>query len=277
MASEMTINRKSKDSLFVKLFQDRKYILQLYKEIHPESTDITVDDIQVQTLESIIINTICNDLGFLVKDRLVMLFEAQSTWNPNMTVRLLFYIAETFRRYITSSQQSEHSSAKLQLPKPELYVIYSGDGEKPSVISLNDEFFGGASDIDVKVHVLSKVDTSLSGQYIGFCKVFDEQRKIHKNNIDGAKETYRICIEKGYLVDYMKEHEKEVIDMMSELFDEEVLRKQYDIAEKKLRSIEIAKNLLIDGSVSQKVIAAATGLSTDEIELLSAQLTPANA
>ena len=233
MAKDMTLNRKSKDSVFVKFFQEKKNILQMYKEFHPEMTDLTDDDIDIKTLESVIVNTLYNDLGFIVKDKYVMLVEAQSSWNPNMAVRMMFYLCETFRRYIIDTEQSEHSDTQIKLPEPELYVFYSGDGHNKEVISLNEDFFGGKSCVDVKVRVLNKVDTSISGQYIGFCKVFNEQRKIYEDGIKSAKVTYRICIEKGYLVDFMKKHESEVIDMMSELFDEELMREQYDRAEKK--------------------------------------------
>ncbi|MBQ9982740.1 MAG: hypothetical protein IJP18_09250, partial [Oscillospiraceae bacterium] len=74
---------------------------------------------------------------------------------------------------------------------------------------------------------------TLAGQYVGFCRVFDEQRKLYENSIEAAIETYRICIEKGYLEEFMKSHEKKVIDMMAQLFDEEVMRRQYDIASRK--------------------------------------------
>lgn len=277
MATQPSLKRKSKDSVFVKFFQDKKHILQLYQEFHPEVTDLSVDDIQIQTLDSVMVNTIYNDLGFLVKDKYVMLVEAQSTWNPNIALRMLIYLVETFTRYLKATKQSEHSSSKVRLPKPELYVFYSGAGNKPDVISLNDEFFDGKADIEVKVNVLSKVDTTLSGQYIGFCKVYDEIRKNGKDGVEIAKETYRICIEKGYLADFMKSHEMEVIDMMTQLFDEEEIRKRYDIAEKKHHSIEIAKNLLMIGILKKEDIAKATGLTEEDIKEIAEQMNPVNA
>ena len=97
----------------------------------------------------------------------------------------------------------------------------------------DEEFFDGNPDIELRVKVLSQINTTLAGQYIGFCKVFDTQRKLYENGILAAKETYRICIEKGYLIEFMKDHEKEVIDMMTQLFDEETMRKQYDIASRR--------------------------------------------
>ena len=225
--------RKSKDSVFVNLFENVENVLRLYKELHPEDEQVTVDDIQIQTIKSVLVNTLYNDLGFIVKDKFVMLVEAQSAWNPNMTLRMLFYLAETYRRYLAETVQSEHSSSKVKIPKPELYVVYSGERKCPEVVSFSDTFFGGESPVELKVRVLNEVDMTIYGQYIGFCKVFDEQRKIHQDSIRCAKETIRVCIEKGYLVSYLQEHEKEVVDMMSELFDEEYQRAAYNRASNK--------------------------------------------
>lgn len=284
MPKDMTVNRQSKNSVFVNFFKNENHILQMYKELHPEATDVTIDDITLDTLESVIVNTLYNDLGFLVKDKYVFLVEAQSTWNENITLRMLFYLTETFRRYINDTEQSELDEQRVKLPTPELYVIYSGSGKKPDVVSLSDDFFGGNPDIELKVHVLSEVDNTLSGQYIGFCKVFDEQRKLHNDGMTVARETYRICIEKGYLSEFMKSHEKEVIDMMYELFDEETMRKQLDTARSRRdvekgkaegkfeEKISVALNLLSLGTMSQEDIAKVTDLTIEKIKELSVKV-----
>lgn len=232
MAQE-TAKRQSKDSVFVSLFTDVNYVLQLYKELHPEDTDVTVEDIDVKTIRSVLVNTQYNDLGFFVKDKFIVLVEAQSLWNPNIPLRMMFYLAETYRRYLFDSQQSEHSTSRVTLPKPDLYLVYSGDKQVPDEISLSEIFFDGHSPVDVKVKVLDRIDETICGQYIGFCKVFDEQRKIYDNKLECVRETIRICVEKGYLTFYLKDHSKEAVDMMSELFDEEYLRSQYNIAERR--------------------------------------------
>lgn len=127
---DTTVKHKSKDSVFVSLFEDKRNILQLYKELHPEDTAVTINDISVQTLKAVLVNTIYNDLGFLVGSgenaRYVLLVEAQSAWNPNMTLRMLFYLAETLRHFVKQSQQSVHSETRVKLPEIELYVVYSG-------------------------------------------------------------------------------------------------------------------------------------------------------
>ena len=68
-----------KDSVFTNLFQDKKYLLQLYKALHPEDTDITEDKLTDITIKNVLTDNIYNDLGFMVDNRLMILVEAQST------------------------------------------------------------------------------------------------------------------------------------------------------------------------------------------------------
>lgn len=282
--AEETTNRNSKDSVFVSLFDDKNYVYQLYRELHPEDTDVVLEDIQIKTLESVLINTLYNDLGFVVKDRFIILVEAQSAWCPNIPLRMMFYLSQTYRQYLEETQQSEHSSVKVKLPKPDLYVVYSGKNEVPDEISLRNDFFGGDSPVEIKVKVLHTVDETIYGQYIGFCRIFDEQRKIYQNKLDCAKETIRICVENHYLAAYLKQHETEAISMMSKLFDEEYLRKQYEIAEGRRQfaageAIGVAKGeaklaleLLRLGLLSKEDIQKASGLSMEKINELAASV-----
>ena len=61
-----TVKHKTKDSVFSKLFKERKNLLVLYKDLHPDDMMITIDDIKPDTLTSVIINDLLNDLGFIV-------------------------------------------------------------------------------------------------------------------------------------------------------------------------------------------------------------------
>jgi hypothetical protein len=67
-----------KDSVFTNLFQDKKYLIQLYKTLHPEDVDATEDELSDITIHNILTDDIYNDLGFLKGDRLLILAEAQS-------------------------------------------------------------------------------------------------------------------------------------------------------------------------------------------------------
>ena len=41
VVTDQKANRKSKDSVFTKLFSDIGNVLELYKELHPEDTTVT--------------------------------------------------------------------------------------------------------------------------------------------------------------------------------------------------------------------------------------------
>ena len=119
-------NRSTKDSVFVDLFDHPQYLIQLYRVLHPEDKDTTENDLTIVTLDNLMLRSQYNDLGFLAGNRLMILVEAQSSWSVNIVVRFLLYLADTYRKYINQNPGfSLYSSKKLQLPKPELYVVYT--------------------------------------------------------------------------------------------------------------------------------------------------------
>ena len=238
LADNRAVKNKTKDSVFTTLFKDVNNVYTLYRELHPEDTTTTVNDIQIETLETVLINEIYNDLGFIVnsgeKAKFVILVEAQSRWTDNMTLRMLFYISETYRRYLKETEQSEHLEKRVFLPKPEMYVVYTGSKKISDEVSFSETYFDGDSSLDLRVKVLRQVEkNTLHGQYIGFSRVYDEQRRLYSNKLECIKETIRICIEEGYLTEFLDQHKQEVTTMLSELFDEQAQREQYDKAIRK--------------------------------------------
>ena len=116
------------------------------------------------------------------------------------------------------------------MPKPELYVIFTGNkGRKPDKISLSKEFFEGADiDIEVKAKVIYESDTDdIINQYIIFCKVFNDQTKQHGMTQKAVTETIRICKDRNVLREYLAQREKEVVTIMMSLFDDEQIMRTY--------------------------------------------------
>ena len=62
--SKKLIKHTAKDSVFVDLFSDKKYLLELYRALHPEDTDAAESDLTTITIKNIPTNQIYNDLGF---------------------------------------------------------------------------------------------------------------------------------------------------------------------------------------------------------------------
>lgn len=71
-----TPKRKIKDSIFTNLFQNKKYLLQLYKALHPEDNCVTEDEIADITIKHVLVDADYNDLGFSVGNRLMVLVES---------------------------------------------------------------------------------------------------------------------------------------------------------------------------------------------------------
>ena len=117
-----------------------------------------------------------------------------------------------------------YGSSKAQMPKPELYVIYTGEkGNHPDVLSLKKEFFPDTDCcIDAKVKVIYlRNSNDIINQYIGFCRVFNEQVALYGRTLKAAKEIVRICRDMDLLSDYLGERETEVEGIMLALFDQE--------------------------------------------------------
>ena len=277
---EVMAKRTAKNSVFLDLFQNKSYLLKLYKTLHPEDTTATEDSLTDVTITNVLTDNLYNDLGFIANNKLMILVEAQSTWTVNILVRALLYLAQSYHEYFQRTCQDYYKSKKVKMPKPELYVIFTGtQGRKPDKISLSKEFFGGADiDIEVKAKVIYESDTDdIINQYIIFCKVFNEQTKQHGMTQKAVTETIRICKDMNVLREYLLDREKEVVTIMMSLFDDEQIMKsfirseRYEAAQENAR--ETAKKLIKKGKMTLDEIADCVPLlSLDELKELEAEV-----
>ena len=250
---EIMAKSTAKNSVFLNLFQDKSYLLKLYKTLHPEDTAATEDSLTDVTIENVLTDNLYNDLGFIVGNKLMILVEAQSTWTMNILVRVLLYLAQSYHEYFQRTSQNYYKSKKVKMPKPELYVIFTGNkGRKPDRISLSKEFFEGADiDIEVKAKVIYESnEDDIINQYIIFCKVFNEQTKMHGMTRKAVTETIRICKDRNVLRDYLLKKEKEVVTIMMSLFDEEQIMRSFIKSEKYDLAKEKAILMLRDGKIT---------------------------
>ena len=267
-----------KDSVFSDLFRIKKYLLQLYKSLHPEDKTATENELTDITIKNILTDGIYNDLGFLFREKVMILLEAQSLWTLNIIIRALMYLAQTYHDYFERTNQNLYKSKKVKMPIPELYVIYTGDRKNiPDVISLSKEFFDGADiAVDVKVKVICASDTdNIINQYIVFCKVYNEQMKLYGRTRKTVTETIRICKDRNVLKEYLLDREKEVVSIMMSLFDKEEVMRSYIKSERYEAEQDKAKrtaiHLLKLGKMSLEDIAEATELSLDIVKELESQ------
>ena len=267
-----TPKRKIKDSVFTDLFRDKKYLIQLYRVLHPEDKVVTENDIADVTLKHVLVDADYNDLGFSVGSRLMVLVESQSTWTLNIVIRALMYLVQTYHDYFKRTNQNLYGSKKVNMPKPELYLIYTGDRKNvPVCISLSKDFFSGAKiSIDAEIKVLHREnEKDIIGQYIIFSRVYNEQRKKYGNIRQAVEETIRICKDRNVLKEYLESREQEVINIMMTLFDDDQILKAYT----KDIEIQTAERLIKKGKMTLEEIAdCVPALSLEELKKLEAEI-----
>ena len=155
------INKEYKDRLFKAIFgneEHRNWTLALYNAVNGSDYD-DPSKIEFNTIENAVYLGMHNDVSFILYG-IVSLYEQQSTFNPNMPVRLLMYLGKVYDRYITAGKYNLYGSKLIELPVPKLVVFYNGLKDEPDevILELSDAFpkeLREASDVQVQVRMLN--------------------------------------------------------------------------------------------------------------------------
>ena len=282
----------TKDSVFTHLFSIPKYQLQLYRTLHPEDKQVKTSDIETITKKCVVAQHEHNDLGILVKDRLMILVEAQSSWSRNIVIRLMSYAVQSMMDYFKEREIFLYSNNTVVCPKPELYVIFTGERkDEPASLSFRELFFNNdmTCDLDATVHIIYYKDgnADIINQYIMFCRIFNEQVKLYGYTEKALKETLRICRDKNILAKYIIQRESEIMDIMTSLFDQDYVTRMYGLDQRregkeegikegkkegKKEGIKEGKKetalKLLQNGMTVEFASTITGLSVKEIEAL---------
>jgi hypothetical protein len=156
----------------------------------------------------------------------------------------MIYLAQSYREYFIDTSQNIYKSKRVEMPRPELYVILTKERKnQPEYISLSEEFFGGEMGaLEVRAKIIYDGEKGdIISQYINFTRVLDEQIKLHGRTIKAATEAIRICSDRDILKEYLKARRKEVIDIMKLLMDQETATEMYLKDEKIQTAIQFSK------------------------------------
>ena len=285
------VRRDIKASVFTDLFSQPKYALLLYKTLHPEDLTAKESDVRIVTIDNVLTDNLYNDLGFMVRDKLLVLAEHQTKWTVNILPRIFLYLAHTWQEFFKTFHYDLHSVAKVFIPRAELYMIYTGSRKnRPKRISLNEEFWGDEDySVDLRVNVLyGGKKSDIVSQYVEFTHVCDEQIELYGRTEKAIQEIFRICRERDILTDYLNSREKEIIKIMSKLFSAQEVQDAFlyrleqenkaklneavnkAVNKTKLEAAtEFATKMIAKGGVSLKDIAEYTGLSVAAVAKLA--------
>lgn len=225
-------NRQHKDSMFRDLFgaPERKgNALALYNALAGTSYD-NLNELELTTLDDVIYLNVKNDVSFLVGDE-VVLFEHQSTRNPNMPLRGLLYFSRLYSAYIASRDLNLYGRRLIELPAPRYFVFYAGADAVPErdELRLSDSFGGREGGVEVVATVLD-VNAGRNGDIMEACEALRgyaafvakvrsgmAEKGLGRAVADAVDE----CIAEGVLADYLRGRKAEVIDMFMTEYDAE--------------------------------------------------------
>ena len=277
--------RTLKDSVFLALFRILSNAIKLYKRFHPEDKTVTEADCEILTLQTVLVNGIHNDFALQVRDKLMIFMEAQSTYSPSIAMRIALYYFETMMRYIDKHGISIYDDYKI--PVPEFYMVYVGPKRKlPDMVYLSDMFeendavhpdVNGFIDLGVKV-VRKSGKGDILDQYIRFCEITYEMREKYGDTKKAIEATIEKCLQEGILVEFLTSRREEVVDIMTTLYNEEVIDRHYERhirhkirqevqqeeSEKGIRAlIETLHDLLLPQDVAIQTVAKKFSLSPE--------------
>ena len=233
-------NVKYKDTIFRMLFSEPEHLLSLYNAVTGKDYR-DPDALNVVTLENAVYMGMKNDLAFVLEMGLY-LYEHQSTYNPNIPLRDLFYIASEYQKLV--DEKSLYSSGIQKIPTPNFLVFYNGtDRDVPdrTELRLSDAFENPMQDpaLELKVTMLN-INAGHNEELMNNCHVLWEyaeyvarvRKYAAEMPLNEAVElAITECINEGILTEFLQHNRAEVYKVSIFEYDKEK-------EEKKLRKAE---------------------------------------
>ena len=235
--SKQTHNRQYKDRLWRMVFNNKEDLLQLYNAIN--HTDYqNPDDLEVNTLEDVLYLSMKNDVSFLVGGTM-NLYEHQSTFNPNMPLRGVFYFSRLYEGYVADNNLMIYHEKRVRLPKPKYIVFYNGTKNQPDSmeLKLSDCF----ENTDNEAPCLECTATMLNINYGHNQELMKHCRRLEEYSIfvqcvreyiqsepsveDALEKAIDTCINQDVLADFLKKHRAEVTNMILTTYDKDLYEK----------------------------------------------------
>lgn len=275
-------NRKYKDTIFRILFSESKEnALSLYNAVNGSNyTD--ADELEFTVLEDVIFMNVKNDNSFIFSGNLNV-YEHQSTINPNMPLRGLFYFSALYRK-INPKTSALYSEKLLKIPTPRYIVFYNGVAPSKDIVKLklSDMFIVPDKSGDFEwTATMININSGHNKEMVSRCKLledysaFIDRVRRYKQGLSLKNALIRAideCISEGILADFLRVHRNEVLEMTLTEFDEnefeEMLREEGRI-EGRLEGQESGQLTLLNKLIEEKRLtlpeaAEMLGISAEE-------------
>ena len=228
--------RNYKDRIFRMVFREKKALLALYNAMN-ETDYENEDDLKVTTLESALYLEMKNDVSFVLYDEL-LLYEHQSTKNPNLPLRNLFYVSDVYSEL--TKDLFFYGSVPVQIPEPKFVVFYNGleNMQEREVLKLSSLYAKKAEHISLELETLvlnvnvvyNKILMERCRQLSDYAQFVSEVRKRLSKKIplsEAVNEAVEDCIQRGILAEFLSKNRAEVIKVSIYEYDEEKVKRMF--------------------------------------------------
>lgn len=284
MQKIMQVQRNYKDTIFRMLFKEKENLLSLYNALN--ETDYTdVDMLEITTLENAVYMNYKNDVSF-VFDFQLMLYEHQSTVNPNMPIRDLFYVTKVLQRLTRDANL--YSRTLIKIPTPRFVVFYNGTGLQPKqqILRLSDAFEKKVEKPELELWVtVYNINWGHNPELMKGCHLLKEYAEYVNRVRNYAEEmpfpeaverAVDECIREGILAEFLAKNRAEAIEMSIFEYDEEKhLKSEREEAYKMGHEDgerQAALRMLGMGKLSLEEIALYSGLSLAVVQEMKEEL-----
>ena len=229
VAENLVANRNYKSTVFAMLFGDRERLLGLYNAISGKNYQ-DPEALEINTLENAIYMGMKNDLSFLIDDRL-SLYEHQSTVNPNMPLRFLFYISDLYSGMTT--EENFYGRKALSIPIPCFVIFYNGSEPQPDrkILRLSDLYTVRMKETQLELTaVLLNINRNHNRELMEACRdlkdyaeYVDRVRKYARELplSEAVERAITECIREGVLKEFLEKNRAEVKKMSIYEYDQE--------------------------------------------------------
>lgn len=227
--NEINVQRCYKDTMFRMLFKEKENLLSLYNAVNKTSYT-KVDDLKITTLENAVYMNYKNDVSFVFNFEL-MLYEHQSTVNPNMPLRNLIYVTKVLQGL--TKEENLYGSRLIRLPAPRFVIFYNGRDVQPKqqVMKLSDAFIKKQEEPELEVTVKAyNINWGYNRELMESCVLLkeyaqyvEEVRKLAKRMPyeEAVEQAVDYCIRNDILAEFLSKNRAEAVAVSIFEYNEE--------------------------------------------------------
>lgn len=214
-------NREYKSSVFTMLLKEKGNALNVFNALN--GTDYTSeDDLEIRMLENAIYLSFRNDASFIIAGTL-NLYEHQSTYNPNMPLRDLIYVANLLADIVKDSDL--FGEQLVQIPEPKFVTFYNGTKKQPPVeeLRLSDAYIHRTDQPQLELCcIVININPGHNERFMERCRIlreytiYVEKIRFYQKTMsleDALERAIDECIREHVLENFLRKQRAEVMSM----------------------------------------------------------------